>query len=87
MQVRCEQFPRGRFYLAKTGKAVDAIAQPPTQCVIAEIDAVHRDDRKLGGEAAILREVEEGWNQLAPRQVTSAAENDEDGRIELFGGF
>ena len=57
------------------------------QRVIAELDAAHRDNRKLGGKAAIQREVEEGRDQFPQRQVAGGAENYEHSRIEAISGF
>ena len=82
-----EGIPGGGRGFPKTGELVDAIVQPAAHRVIAEFAAAHRDDRKLGGQAAVPREVEERRDQFPPRQVTGGAENDEHSRIEAVSGF
>ena len=82
-----ELIPGGGLGFPETGELIDAIVQPTAQRVIAELDAVHRDDRKLRGQAAVLREVEQGRHEFAPGQVTGSAKNDEHRRFELVIRF
>src|ERR1019366_4981315 len=87
MDVLRELIPRGGLGFSETGELINAIVQPAAQCVVAEFDAVYRDDSKLRGQAAILREVEQGWHELAPGQVTSTAKNDKHRRFKLVVRF
>src|ERR1017187_3379333 len=88
MDVRCEEIPDGGLGFSETGKLVDAVVQSSPQRVIAELDAVHRDDRELCRQTSILREVEQGRHEFPPSQVTGSAKNDEHSRFKLviFGG-
>ena len=85
--MRCEMIPGGGLGPPETGKLIDAVVQPLAQLIVAERDAVDRDYCETGGEAAVLREVEQGRDQLAPGEVACAPENDEHRRIKLFRGF
>ena len=87
MDVLGELIPRGGLGFSETGELIDAIVQPAAQRVVAKLDAVHRDDRKLRGQAAILREVEQGRHEFPPGQVTGSAKNDEHRRFELVIRF
>ena len=82
-----ELIPRDGLGFSETGKLIDAVVQPAAQRVIAKLDAVHRDDRKLRGQAAILREVEQGRHEFPPGQVTGSAKNDEHRRFKLVVRF
>jgi len=83
MDVFSKLIPSGGLGYSETGELIDAIVQPAAQCVIAELDSVNRDDRKLRRQAAILRKVEQGWHEFPPGQVTGSAKNDEHRRFEL----
>ncbi len=87
MDVLRELIPRDGLSFSETGKLIDAIMQSATQRVIAELDAVHRDDCKLRGQAAILREVEQSGHEFAPGQITGSAKNNEHRRFELVVRF
>ena len=87
MDVLRELIPRGGLGFSETGELIDAVVQPAAQRVIAEFDAVHRDDRKLRGQAAILRKIEQGRHEFPPGQVTGSAKNDEHRRFKLVVHF
>ncbi len=92
LNVLRELIPDGGLGFSEAGELIDAVVQPAAQRVIAELDAVHHDDRKPCGQAAILREVEQGRHEFSPGQVTGSAKNDEHRRFELviclqIGGF
>ena len=87
MDVLRELIPGGGLGFSETGELIDAIVQPSAQRVIAELDAVHRNDRKLCGQAAVLREVKQGRHEFPPGQVTGSAKNDEHRRFELVIRF
>ena len=61
----------------------DAVVETPAQLFVAQANAVHRDDRIIGGHASVLREVEQGRHEFPPGQVTGAAKDDEHRRFEL----
>src|SRR5665213_847684 len=83
MDMLRELIPRGGLGFSETGKLIDAVVQSAAQRVVAELDAVNRDDCKLRGQAAILRKVEQGRHELPPGQITGSAKNDEHRRLEL----
>ena len=87
MDMLCKQIPRGGFGFTEAGELIDSVMPTVPQCAVAELNAVHRDDRKLRGLAAILRQIEQGRDQLAPGQVASPAKNDEYNWVETVGGF
>jgi predicted phage tail protein len=58
--------------------------QALAQGVLADFDAVHRDDRKMSRNTVALRKVEQGRHQLPPGQVARAAEDDKDIWFELI---
>jgi len=84
MDVLRELLPGGGPGLPEPGELVDSLEQATAERVVAELDAIHGQDRKPGGKAAVLRQVEQGRYQLAPGQVASPAKDDEQRRIELF---
>ena len=79
--------PDDSVRLAETGESIHAIMQSPTERSVAELDAIHRDDGEFLGQAAVLRQVEQRRDQFAPGQIARAAEDDEDGGLELVGRF
>jgi hypothetical protein len=50
-------------------------------------NAIHRDDRKISGHAAVLGEVQQGRHEFPPGQVTGSAKNDEHRRFGLVIRF
>jgi hypothetical protein len=79
--------PKGSLGFSKSRELVDAIVQPLAKLFVAHDDAIHRDDRKIGGHASVLEEVEQGRHEFPPGQVTSSAKNDEDSRFKLVIRF
>ena len=75
------------FHHALARELLDAVVETPAQRFVAEVDAIHRDDRKMSGHAAVLGEVEQGRHEFPPGQVTGSAKNDEHRRFELIIGF
>jgi len=87
MDVLSELIPSGGLGLSESRELINAVKQPAAQRVLAELKMAHRDNRKLRGQAAILREVEQGWHEFPPRQVPGSAKNDEYRRFELVVRF
>ena len=61
--------------------------QTLAQGVLAEFDAVHRDNRKMNRNAMALGKVKQSRHQLPPGQVARSAEDDEYVRFELIVGL
>ena len=57
------------------GKSLDPVAETIPQDLITAFHAVQRMKRKLWGQSLIEVKVEQGGNQLPPRQISSAAED------------
>jgi len=83
--MRGEFVPGGRLRRPEPRKPTDAGVQALAQPFVAELDPVDDDDGEVVRQAAVLREVEEGRDQLAPGQVPAAAEDDEDRRRQGRG--
>jgi len=83
----CEFVPLLDPGLTAAGELPDSRMQTLAQVVLAERDAVHRDNRKMRRNAMALREVEQGRHQLPPGQIARAAKDDEYVRLELIVGL
>jgi len=82
-----EFIPGGVLRFAKPRELVDALVQPRAQLFVAHGNAIHRDDRKIGGHAPVLGEVEQRGHEFAPGQITGSAKNDKYRRFELVVGL
>jgi len=82
VDVLRELIPCGDLRFAKAGELVDTIVQPLAQIVVAELNAVHRNNRKLSREAAVRERSNKPGTSFA-RSSHRLAKNDEHSRFEL----
>ncbi len=85
--VRRELLPLLDRGFPAAGELPDSLMQTLAQGVLAECDAVHRDNRKMHRNTVALREVKQGRHQLPPGQVAGSAEDDEYVWFESIVGF
>ena len=85
MPGKLAPFAGFRHSLAR--ELLDAVVETPAQLFVAQANAIHRDDRIIGGHASVLGEIEQGRHEFPPGQVTGAAKNDEHRRFELVIRF
>jgi hypothetical protein len=69
------------------GELPDSLMQMLAQGILAELDAVHRDNREMNRNTVALGKVEQGRHQLPPGQVARSAEDDEYVWFELIVRF
>src|ERR1035438_5683579 len=74
--------PFGGFHHSLAREFLDAVVETPSQLLVAHVDAIHRDDRIIGGHASVLGEVKQGRHEFPPGQVTGSTKNDEYRRFE-----
>ena len=81
-----ELFPVGFLRLSKTRKLIHPFTQATAQRNIAELHSIHRYDRKFFWQA-VLQEIEQRRHQLAPGEITCAAEDDKYRGLEFVRRF
>jgi hypothetical protein len=74
--------PFAGFHNSLARELLDAVVEAPSRLFVAQINAIHRDDRKVGGHTSVLGEVKQGRHEFPPSQVTGSAKNDEYRRFE-----
>ena len=78
-----ELAPFAGFHVSLARELFDPVVETPAQFFVVQVDAVHRDDRKISGQAAVLREVKQGRHQFPPGQITHSAKDGEHGWFEV----
>jgi hypothetical protein len=58
--------PCAGFHYSVARELLDTGVETPAQRFVAQVHAIHRDDRKISGQTAVLGEVKQGRHEFPP---------------------